>query len=153
MKKDIVHKSTLFFHLHPDRFVGCSLSLAFGEWVNDSSWYCRPLFFSLLTSVFAVAWSGAGAASLCAGNGPHLEQRVVTTLQESRSSHHCQRHSEGKPRAFRRHQPRAFRRQKPLCHGFPLLSGSGSMQGPWGFFEGLYQPRKLCLVQLPAEDV
>lgn len=35
----------LFFQLHPDHFVGCSLSLAFHEWVNDCSWCCRPLVF------------------------------------------------------------------------------------------------------------
>lgn len=122
-----------FFQLHPDHFVGCSLSLAFCEWVNDCSWCCRPLLCSLLTSVLAVACPmvpETGAAFLCAGNGPHLEQQVVTTLQESRSSHCCQR------------PLHVFRGQKPLCHGFPLVRGSKSMWGLWGFFKGPCQARE-----------
>lgn len=108
----------------------CTLTILLGalylwHFMNESMTVhaVADLLYSLLTSVLAVA-------SLCAGNGLHLEQRVVTTLQESRSSQHCQR------------PPHAFRGQKPLCCGFPLVSGSGSMPGLWGCFEGLCQAKE-----------
>lgn len=68
-------------------------------------------------------------ASLHVVMAPDLEQWVMTTLHESRSSHCCQR------------PPHTFRRQKPFWHESTLISGCRRVQGLWVSFEGLCQAK------------
>lgn len=110
MKKDTVHKST-FFSVAPWPF--CWVLFIFGlswmsEWLFMVLHCCVPRW---LLSLLQQCLLQCGL--WCRGQVLHLsvlvmEQQVMTTLHEGRSSHCCQR------------PLHASRKQKPLWHGFPL---------------------------------